>query len=176
MQIACLGGIPILAPELGSVAITTAWTDPLGHLAFMWRSPYCYHHVYSPHFLPPGPSQPSLCIHHCWLDVPLDNYEHLLMALCRIAILSIDINSRIAGSWDSLMSPLTSPLISFPNFKGAIFWIVTGRRDFLSRDLPEHHRWKWIHWEFLLWMCLFVISRLTWSGDFAARNDQISSC
>ena len=28
----------------------------------------------------------------------------------------------------------------------------------------------------LLQMCLFVISRLAWSTDFTARNDQISSC
>lgn len=31
-------------------------------------------------------------------------------------------------------------------------------------------------WVSLLQMCLFVISRLAWSTDFTARNDQISSC
>lgn len=38
------------------------------------------------------------------------------------------------------MSALTSSLMSFTNFKGAISWVLAGRRDFLSRDLPEHHK------------------------------------
>lgn len=93
------------------------------------------------------------------------------MTLCRAAV-SVQLRAEIV----SFMSPLTSPLMSLRDFKGAISWVVKGRWDFYHGTCLSITVARESTRESLLQMCPFVISCFAWSTDFAAKNDQISSC